>query len=130
MGSGMIRNDIWSPGIRRVLPAEEENEEDETFLERLIGLTEMLPEDFRNFGYNFGKFLSSKFKSLYNLSCLATWTLFSSSAILFAPMIIEVERSHVQESQRNQQKQVLLGPNATMTHMAGPGMAIAPSIQR
>ncbi|KAK0092422.1 hypothetical protein PV326_001493 [Microctonus aethiopoides] len=130
MGSGMIHNDVWSPGIRCILPAEEEYEEDETFVERLTGLTEMLPEGFRNFGYNFGIFLSSKFKSLYNLSCLATWALFSSSAILFAPMIIEVERTQMEELQRSQQKQVLLGPNATMSHMTGPGMAMAPPIQR
>ncbi|KAK0085572.1 hypothetical protein PV325_004844 [Microctonus aethiopoides] len=113
MGSGMIHNDVWSPGIRCILPAEEEYEEDETFVERLTGLTEMLPEGFRNFGYNFGIFLSSKFKS-----------------ILFAPMIIEVERTQMEELQRSQQKQVLLGPNATMSHMTGPGMAMAPPIQR
>ncbi|KAK0174707.1 hypothetical protein PV327_010444 [Microctonus hyperodae] len=129
LDSGMVSSDIRSPEVRSILP-EEEDEEDETFFERLIGLTEMLPEDFRNFGYNLGACLSSRLKSLYNLSCSATWVLFSTSAILFAPMIIEIERAQMEEMQRTQQKQVLLGPNTAMTHMAGPGMAMAPPVQR
>ncbi|KAK0092423.1 hypothetical protein PV326_001494 [Microctonus aethiopoides] len=122
LDSGMVSSDIRSPEVRAILP-EEEDEEDETFFERLIGLTEMLPENFRNFGYNLGT-------ALYNFSCSATWVLFSTSAILFAPMIIEVERAQMEEMQRTQQKQVLLGPNTAMTHMAGPGMAMAPPVQR
>lgn len=41
-------------------------------------------------------------------------------------MIIEIERAQMVEMQRSQQKQVLLGPNSAMPHMAGPGMAMAP----
>jgi import receptor subunit TOM22 len=43
---------------------------------------------------------------LYGLSRIVAWCFFSSSAILFAPLIFEVERAQVEEMQRSQQKQV------------------------
>lgn len=54
--------------------------------------------------------------------------MFSTSAIIFAPIIIEIERAQMEEMQRSQQKQALLGPSAAM-HM-GPGMGMGPPVQR
>lgn len=45
-------------------------------------------------------------------------------------MIFEVERAQMEEAQRSQQKQVLLGPNTAMSNMGGPGMPMAPPVQR
>lgn len=45
--------------------------------------------------------------ALYAFSRSAAWIFFSSSAILFAPILFEVERLQVQSAQLNQQKQVL-----------------------
>ncbi|KPJ08581.1 hypothetical protein RR48_12334 [Papilio machaon] len=56
-------------------------------------------------------------KSLYGLSRSVMWILASSSVILFAPVIFEVERAQVEEMQKSQQKQVLLGTN---TALSGP----------
>ncbi|KAH0560205.1 mitochondrial import receptor subunit TOM22 homolog [Cotesia glomerata] len=125
--SGMGSSDIRSPEVKSILPDEEE-EDDESLTERLIGLTEMFPEEIRNFGYNLGFCLTSRLKALYKFSCSATWIMFSTSAIIFAPIIIEIERAQMEEMQRSQQKQALLGPSAAM-HM-GPGMGMGPPVQR
>lgn len=39
---------------------------------------------------------------------------FSSSAVLFLPVMIESERLGVEEAQKAQQRQILLGPGAAM----------------
>ncbi|XP_063974366.1 mitochondrial import receptor subunit TOM22 homolog [Diachasmimorpha longicaudata] len=130
LDSGMGSSDIRSPEVKSILPGDEEDEEDESLVERLIGLTEMFPEEVRNFGYNISTGVTSCIKGLYGLSCSATWIFFSSSAILFAPVIFEVERAQMEEAQRSQQKQVLLGPNTAMSNMGGPGMPMAPPVQR
>lgn len=51
-------------------------------------------------------FFRSGVKSLYGLSRSVMWILASSSVILFAPVIFEVERAQVEEMQKSQQKQV------------------------
>lgn len=45
-------------------------------------------------------------KSLYGLSRSVMWVVASSSVILFAPVIFEVERAQVAEMEKSQQKQV------------------------
>lgn len=45
-------------------------------------------------------------KSFYSLSRNVVWILVSSSVILFAPLIFEVERAQMEDMQRTQQKQV------------------------
>lgn len=86
---------------------------------------------------------------LYSFGRAASWILFSTSAILFAPVIFEVERAQMEEMQKQQQRQVfsttqslfnylihnqfyfpkiLLGPGAAMSG-GGPqpmGLAIPP----
>lgn len=44
----------------------------------------------------------------YSFGRIATWIFFSSSVVLFAPVIFEVERAQMEEMQRSQQKQVML----------------------
>ena len=39
------------------------------------------------------------------------WIVFSSSVILFAPLIFEIERAQMEEVQRSQQKQVHIEVN-------------------
>lgn len=43
---------------------------------------------------------------LYSFSRSAFWVIFSSSLVLFAPVLLEVERAQMEEQQRNQTKQV------------------------
>lgn len=115
--SGMGSSDARSP-------------EDESLTERLLGLTEMFPEPVRNLGYNVGTCLCTCIKGLYAYSCSATWLVFSSSTILFAPIIFEMERAQMEDLQRTQQKQVLLGPNTALSGVNTSGLPMAPPVQR
>ncbi|XP_015176446.1 PREDICTED: mitochondrial import receptor subunit TOM22 homolog [Polistes dominula] len=130
LDSGMGSSDVRSPEVKSLLPNEEEDEEDESFSERLLGLTEMFPENVRKIGYNVGSCMCTCVKGLYSFSCSATWLLFSSSAILFAPVFFEVERAQMEEVQRVQQKQMLLGPNSAISNVSASGLPMAPPVQR
>jgi import receptor subunit TOM22 len=101
---------------------EEEEEEDESLSERLWGLTEMFPEKLRRgVGHlTFGSINGAHW--LYGFSRSATWIFFSSSAILIAPILFEIERSNMEEMQKSQQRQMLLGPGAAMS--GGSGMSM------
>uniref|UniRef100_A0A0A9Y9P7 Mitochondrial import receptor subunit TOM22 homolog n=2 Tax=Lygus hesperus TaxID=30085 RepID=A0A0A9Y9P7_LYGHE len=92
-------------------PQLEDDEEDETLAERLWGLTEMFPEKVRD--ATFSLYCGSKagVRNLYSFTRSTMWIIFSSSAILLAPVLFEVERAQMVEVQKSQQKQVLLGPN-------------------
>ncbi|XP_015519107.1 mitochondrial import receptor subunit TOM22 homolog [Neodiprion pinetum] len=130
LDSGMGSSDARSPEVKSILPDDNDDEEDESLVERLVGLTEMFPEDVRRLGNTLGSSLCSFVKGLYGFSCSATWLFFSSSAILFAPIIFEVERAQMEEVQRTQQKQVLLGPNSAVSNMGSPGLPMSPPVQR
>ncbi|CAD7002293.1 mitochondrial import receptor subunit TOM22 homolog isoform X1 [Ceratitis capitata] len=96
-----------------------DDEPDETLGERLWGLTEMFPEPVRRFTGKMVDLTTTSVKGLYTFSCNASWIFFTSSVILFAPVIFETERAQMEEMQRSQQKQVLLGPGTAMDR-AGP----------
>lgn len=81
-------------------------EPDETLKERLWGLTEMFPERLRTVCGAVTSFSVSSVQNIYQFSCNASWIFFTSSMILFAPIIFETERANFMESQRAQQKQV------------------------
>lgn len=105
-------------------------EEDESLAERLLGLTEMFPPEVRKCMCNIGTGLYTCTKGFYAFSCSALWLFFSSSAILFAPVLFELERAQVEEAQRTQQKQVLLGPNTAISNMNAQGLPMSPPVQR
>lgn len=67
----------------------------------------MFPEKLRNFTYAVTDNTSTGVKNFYTFSRSALWIIFSTSIILFAPVIFEVERAQLEEMQRNQQKQVI-----------------------
>lgn len=105
-------------------PLKEYDEEpDETLSERLWGLTEMFPERVRSCTYTVTSNTWYGVKSFYGLSRSVMWVVASSSVILFAPVIFEVERAQMAEMEKSQQKQVLLGTNAALT---GPTPAMPP----
>uniref|UniRef100_A0AAG5D6Y8 Mitochondrial import receptor subunit TOM22 homolog n=1 Tax=Anopheles atroparvus TaxID=41427 RepID=A0AAG5D6Y8_ANOAO len=99
-----------------------DDEPDETLGERLWGLTEMFPEPVRAFSGAVANLTVGGVKGLYSLTCNASWIFFTSSMILFAPVVFEVERAQMEEMQKSQQKQVLLGPGAAVgSGGGGPG---------
>lgn len=83
----------------------------------------MLPEGVRNVCGAVTDLTQRSVKGMYSLSCNASWIFFTSSVILFAPVIFETERAQMEEMQRSQQKQVLLGPG--IGGGGGPGGAPA-----
>lgn len=95
---------------------------DETLYERLWGLTEMFPPKLRQGVYDVAHYSWGSAKGLYSFGRSAFWIFFSSSAILFAPVIFELERLQVEEMSRQQQRQILLGPSAAVSGGAPPGM--------
>ncbi|XP_070509297.1 mitochondrial import receptor subunit TOM22 homolog [Chironomus tepperi] len=98
-----------------------EDEPDETFGERLIGLTEMLPDSVRNLSENVFTITERSVISLYQFACSASWIFFTSSMILFAPVIFETERAQMEQMQKSQQNQMLLGPGSQgMAGLAPP----------
>lgn len=98
-----------------------DDEPDETMGERLWGLTEMFPETVRNVTGAVTNFSVASVKTVYKLTCNASWIFFTSSMILFAPIVFEVERAQMEEMQKSQQKQVLLGPGSAVGGGGGPG---------
>jgi hypothetical protein len=66
----------------------------------------MFPESVRNATHTAAVSTQIGMKSVYGFSRNALWIVFSTSIILFAPVIFEVERAQMEEMQRNQQKQV------------------------
>ncbi|XP_076309689.1 mitochondrial import receptor subunit TOM22 homolog [Tachypleus tridentatus] len=100
---------------------------DETLGERLWALTEMFPESLRNITLSFISGSVTSVKWAYGFSRSVFWIVFSSSVILMAPVIFESERMHVEEMQKHQQRQILLGPSAAVfsgSGMQGVGMMI------
>lgn len=69
----------------------------------------MFPEPIRNFSGAVSNLTVQSVKGLYRLTCNSSWIFFTSSMILFAPVIFETERAQMEEMQKTQQKQVLLG---------------------
>lgn len=81
-------------------------EPDETLTERLWGLTEMFPEIVRNACETATDFSISSTKTLYNFSCNASWIFFTSSMILFAPVLLETERAQMADYAKREEQKV------------------------
>ena len=94
--------------------------EDETITERLIGLTEMFPESFRNFVCATTDLAINGTKKLYSFGGSALWIVSTSFTVLALPLIFEVERAQAEEAEKQQQRQILLGPGAA----TNPGLGM------
>jgi len=91
-----------------------EDEAEESFGERLVGLTEMFPDRFRNGAGKTIDFASRTVKKAYGWSRTGVWIFFSTAIIAVAPALFETERFQMEEMQKMQQRQMLLGPNAAV----------------
>lgn len=93
----------------------DEDYDDETIIERIMGLTEMFPESVRVGASSLASGSVGGVRWLYSVSRSVSWIIFSSSAILFMPIMIETERMGMEEMQKQQQRQILLGPSAAVS---------------
>ncbi|KAF4520063.1 hypothetical protein B566_EDAN007919 [Ephemera danica] len=98
---------------------------DETLAERLWGLTEMFPESVRRATNTTSTITCTGVSALYSFFRTSSWLLFSTVTLLFAPVIFESERAQMEEMQKQQQRQILLGPSAAMSGGIG-GMSPPP----
>jgi len=93
---------------------DEDDFEDETLVERLVGLTEMFPPGLITGISNLSKGSVSAVKWSYSKSRTITWILFSSAAILFLPAMLESERCAIEEQDKMRKQQMLLGPSSAL----------------
>jgi len=110
--------------LEEVDDEEDDDDIDETLTERLIGLTEMFPDFVRNGSVSLVKGSWSLAQSCYSLTRAASWVVFSSATILFMPVMIESERLQLQDQQKAQKNQILLGPGAAVS--GGPSLGPPP----
>merc|ERR1719410_2096709 len=91
---------------------EDDDDIDETLVERLVGLTEMFPDFVRSGTVSLVTGSVSLSKWSYSMSRTISWIVFSSAVLLFMPVMIETERLQIQDQQKAQKSQILLGPGA------------------
>ncbi|XP_049849471.1 mitochondrial import receptor subunit TOM22 homolog isoform X3 [Schistocerca gregaria] len=66
----------------------------------------LFPESFRNVSYVVFTQTCNAFKAFYNFGRTATWLFFSTSILIFIPVILEVERAEIENEQRRHQSQL------------------------
>ena len=82
----------------------------------------MFPEPLRNISSKLANGTTSLSKSLFKLSKTGIWVAASSFTILIMPILLEQERSTIEEQQNLQQRELLLGPSAASSHSSSlPG---------
>lgn len=91
-------------------------------MERLVGLTEMFPAGLVNFVNKTTGLVFTGTKKLYNFGGSTLWIVSTSFTVLALPLIFEVERAQAEEAEKQQQRQILLGPGAATQGIGGPGI--------
>ncbi|XP_076037205.1 translocase of outer mitochondrial membrane 22 homolog mge [Oratosquilla oratoria] len=106
---------------------DDEEDLDETILERIAGLSEMFPTGLRNASTRLVTGSVSTAKGLYDLTRQVVWVAVSTSVILFAPIMFELERLNVEEMMKQDRNRLVLGPGSAMSGPPPvPGMMPAP----
>ena len=84
----------------------------------------MFPNSIRNLTSSTVSNSISLTNTLFKWSKVGLWVFGSSFTVLILPIICEQERSTVEEQQAQQQRQILLGPSATVSNAPNliPGM--------
>ena len=94
---------------------DEEEFEDETVLERLVGLTEMFPSGLTEGVCSLSSNSVSGTKWVYSKGRNIMWVIFSTAALLFLPVMIESERVGFEEMEKARKQQILLGPSSAVS---------------
>ncbi|XP_067946812.1 mitochondrial import receptor subunit TOM22 homolog [Watersipora subatra] len=118
------------PGHQKSIECDDEL--DETYYERLVGLSEMFPEKVRQGACSVFSMSKSGTTALYGISRAVGWFIISSAIIGLLPYNLESTRQEMVDAQKAQEKSLLLGPNAAMTGQnttAGVPMPMLPSQQ-
>nr|CDS25850.1 mitochondrial import receptor subunit tom22 [Hymenolepis microstoma] len=94
---------------------------DETIVERLIGLTEMFPDWFRDAVSSAVSKSVNAAKKTYSFSRCAAWFLASTATVCLLPVMLEVERAQMEEQEATEHRSMMLGPGGvgSTTGVAG-----------
>lgn len=85
--------------------------EEESIIERLIGLNEMFPEKLRKaVGLTFSS-STSCLKWIFSTSKTVTWFACSTAAILVLPISLESERLEYEQQVKLRERNIILGPD-------------------
>lgn len=76
----------------------------ETYSERLVGLTEMLPAWTTEWAEKATERSAKGAKIVYRCVCLLTWVCFSASMMLLAPVVFETERDMLERRRVDQER--------------------------
>merc|ERR1712223_1905944 len=106
---------------------EDDDFEDETLMERLVGLSEMFPPGLITGINGLSKGSVNAVKWGYSKSRTITWILFSSAAILFLPAMLESERCAIEEQDKMRKQQMLLGPSSALASTQNAPLPPSPS---
>ena len=106
---------------------EDDDFEDETIIERVIGLTEMFPPGLTKTVSLLGSGSVNGVKWVYSKGRNITWIVLSTAALLFLPVMIESERVGFEEMEKAKRQQILLGPSSAMSS-AGSNAPLPPTI--
>lgn len=118
--SGNTTPDI---GIGSDSDNDEEEFVDETIVERIVGLTEMVPDKYWSIS---GRFV----RKVYSILRSGTWIVASSAALIIIPPLIEYQRLEMEEAEKQQSKQLLFGQGAgpgQSPPLMGPGLGGVPA---
>jgi len=109
----MAMEQIKTPGvIQDIQDIEEEQllDQDETVMERIVGLGEMFPDGLRGFVSSSSSSVSSMVKGGYHYLRVGLWFCSVCTILLFSPAVLEMERLSAQDSIKNDRNKVMLGP--------------------
>jgi len=109
------------PSAIEEIDGEDEDFEDETLTERIMGLSEMFPDFVRSAASTAFTSSLKGANAAYRFTRSSLWIIGTSVVILALPVVFEVERVQTEEAQLMQQRQILLGPGAS-----NPGGPIPP----
>lgn len=84
--------------------------EEESIVERIMGLNEMFPESLRNAVSTTFSTSFSCIKKVFSTSRAVTWAICSTSAILILPLSLEMERQEYEQQMKRQERNIILGP--------------------
>ena len=113
--------------INPVIEVDEDDDyEDETLIERLIGLTEMFPSGLIKTASTLSSGSVGGVKWAYSKGRNITWVVFSTASLLFLPVMIESERVSFEEMEKAKRQQILLGPSSAMSS-AGANAPLPPT---
>ena len=95
----------------------------------------MFPEGLTHFADASASGLVSGLKWAYKASRTVSWIVCTSASIMFLPIMIETERMGIEEAQKQQQRQILLGnfrfwfaPKYSIFEIKGQNASIAKSL--